>query len=216
LQEPSTLILDMYAKWKEGHRVVLAARSQREDGFATGAFAGLYYKLVRRFVTPNMPPGGFDCYLLDRKVMEALKLLDERNSAITLQILWSGFKTATVPYRREARKAGKSRWTLGKKVKLVSDSFISFSPTPVRIIEVLGALFAAGAGIWGGLLIVLALAGVIDVEGWTSLMVVVLFSSGMIMLVLGLLGEYMWRILDVAQNRPVYFIEEDVRHGETP
>jgi len=144
-------------------------------------------------------------------VIEALKLLDERNSAITLQILWSGFKTSTVFYTRLARQRGKSRWTLSKKIKLVLDSFISFSSAPVRFIEVLGVLFAIGAIIWGLLLVALNALGAIDVEGWTSMMVVILFSSGTIMFMLGILGEYLWRILDVAQNRPVYFIEEEYR-----
>jgi len=214
LQEPSRLILDMYESWKQGNRVVLAVREDREEGLSQKLFAGLYYGLVRRFVSVKMPPSGFDCYLLDRRVIEALKLLDERNSAITLQILWAGFKTSTVYYTRLARQKGRSRWTLAKKIKLVVDSFVSFSPAPVRFVEALGVLFAVGAGIWGIVLIILRFAGVIDVDGWVTLMVVILFSSGLIMLTLGVLGEYIWRILDVAQNRPVYFVEEDSVDGD--
>jgi len=209
-QEPSTLILDMYESWKQGARVVLAVREGREEGFSQRVFASIYYRLINRLVSRKMPKSGFDCYLLDRRAIEALKLLDERNSAITLQILWSGFKTSTVYYTRLARQKGKSRWTLSKKIKLVLDSFVSFSSAPVRFIEVLGVLFAIGALIWGLLLLVLNALGTIDVEGWTSMMVVILFSSGTIMLMLGILGEYIWRILDVAQNRPVYFVEEEV------
>ncbi|MCL2839404.1 MAG: glycosyltransferase family 2 protein [Defluviitaleaceae bacterium] len=209
LQEPSTLILDMYERWKKGNRVVLAVREDREDSLSQKMFANMYYGLVKKFVSTKMPASGFDCYLLDRKAIEALKLLDERNSAITLQILWSGFKTDTVSYTRLARQKGTSRWTLGKKIKLVIDSFVSFSPAPIRFIEWVGAIFAIGAGVWGTVLIILGFLGVIDVQGWVTLMVVILFSSGLILLVLGILGEYIWRILDVAQNRPVYFIEEE-------
>ena len=214
-QEPSSLILDMYESWKQGNNVVLAVREDREESFSQKAFANLYYGLVRKFVSRKMPKTGFDCYLLDRRVVEALKLLDERNSAITLQILWSGFKTSTVSYTRLARQKGKSRWTLSKKIKLVLDSFISFSPAPIRFIEWLGVLFAAIASIWGIVLIIANIFGLIEVEGWTTLMVVVLFSSGMIMLTLGILGEYIWRILDVAQNRPVYFVEDEVSGNES-
>ena len=208
LQEPSVLILDMYHSWQAGNNVVLAVREDREEGFAQTAFANLYYGLVRRFISQAMPKQGFDCYLIDKKVVEALKLLDERNSAITLQILWAGFKTATVGYARLSRQKGKSRWTLQKKIKLVLDSFITFSHKPIRFVEIMGLLFSLGALGWGIMLIVLNLMGLIYVQGWTTLAVITLFSSGMIMLVLGVLGEYIWRILDVAQNRPVYFVEE--------
>ena len=214
LQEPSSLIIDMYESWKKGNRVVLAVREGREDSFSQRVFACLYYRLVRKFVSNKMPASGFDCYLLDRKAIEALKLLDERNSAITLQILWSGFKTDTVYYQRLAREKGVSRWTMSKKIKLVVDSFVSFSPAPIRFIEVLGVLFALGAGIWGITLIALSIMGAIDVQGWVTLMIVILFSSGLIMLILGILGEYIWRILDVAQNRPVYFIEEQTDYAK--
>ena len=212
-QEPSSLILDMYDSWTRGNRVVLATREGREESITQRAFAKMYYGLVRSFVSEKMPELGFDCYLIDRRAIEALKLLDERHSAITLQILWTGFKTATVPYTRIARQKGKSRWTLSKKIKLVLDSLVSFSPAPIRFVEMLGVLFAIVSALWGIVLIAFRLSGVNEVAGWTTLMVVVLFSSGMIMLSLGILGEYIWRTLDVAQNRPVYFVEEEMNES---
>lgn len=209
-QEPSSLTLDMYESWKQGNNVVIAARKDRMESFRQKAFANAYYHLVRMFVSKKMPKTGFDCYLIDRKVIEALKLLDERNSSITLQILWAGFKTSIVYYTRLARQKGKSRWTFAKKFKLLLDSFVNFSCAPVRFVEILGILFAFVSVIWGILIIIFKLSGSIKVTGWTTLMVVLLFSSGMIMFSLGILGEYIWRTLDVAQNRPVYFIEEEI------
>jgi dolichol-phosphate mannosyltransferase len=214
LQEPSSLILDMYESWRKGNRVVLATRAGRDEGLTQRFFASIYYGVVRKFISKNMPKKGFDCYLLDRRVIEALKLLDERHSALTMQILWTGFTTSTVSYTRLARSKGKSKWTLSKKVKLVLDSVVGFSPTPVRFVEGFGALFALAAMIWGVILIVLRLFSTVEVQGWTTLMVVVLFSSGMIMLSLGILGEYIWRTFDVAQNRPVYIIEEEQKFTE--
>lgn len=213
-QEPSSLILDMYHSWEQGNRVVIASREDRDESGLQKAFANLYYRIVRRFVNKEMPKTGFDCYLLDRRAIEALKLLDERHSAITLQILWTGFKTSTVSYTRLARQVGRSRWTLSKKVKLVLDSIISFSPAPVRFLEWTGILFALGATIWGFSIAVARIFGFISVEGWTMLMVTILLSSGLIMLSLGILGEYIWRIFDVAQNRPVYIVEEEVNNKE--
>ena len=140
LQEPSEIILDMYESWKKGNKVVLAIRQDREEGVRQKLFANIYYWLIRRFAISSMPKGGFDCFLIDRKVIEVLRLLDEKNSAITLQILWSGFKTDQIYYVRKAREIGKSRWTLKKKIKLVVDSMMSFSYFPIRLISGIGAI----------------------------------------------------------------------------
>lgn len=208
LQEPSSLILDMYESWKKGNNVVLAVRSDRKESISQKLFANLYYTMIRKMALKNMPKGGFDCYLIDRKVMEVLKRLDEVNSAITLQILWSGFKTDMVYYVREAREVGTSKWTLSKKIKLVLDSIITFSFVPIRFMSIIGTLFFCGALIWGCLLIIFKILGTIPVDGWTTMMVILLFSSGLIMLTLGILGEYIWRATDAARSRPVYIIDE--------
>ena len=207
LQEDSTLILEMYESWKKGNQVVLAVRSDRDESFSQKLFANTYYWLVRKFALSNMPKGGFDCYLIDRKVIEVLKLLDEKNSAITLQILWSGFKTDIVYYVRKAREIGKSRWTLAKKVKLVIDSLVSFSFVPIRFMAVVGGVFFIGAILWAVIILASKFLGGIPVEGWTTLMLLQLFSSGLIMFTLGILGEYIWRGMDAARNRPVYIVD---------
>ncbi len=210
LQEESELILEMYASWKRGNQVVLAVRSDREEGVFQKWFANMYYWLVRKLALKNMPPKGFDCYLIDRKVIEVLKLLDERNSAITLQILWAGFRTDFVYYVRKAREVGTSKWTLAKKVKLVVDSLVSFSFAPIRFMTIVGGMSFIISILWAFLLIVEKLLGGIPVTGWTTLMVMQLFSSGLIMFTLGILGEYIWRSMDAARNRPVYIVDEIV------
>lgn len=208
LQEDSELILRMYESWKIGNKVVLAAREDREEGFFQKLFANTYYNLMRRFVMKNMPKGGFDCFLLDRKVIEVLKLLDEKNSAITLQILWSGFKTDIIYYVRKKREIGKSRWTLSKKIKLVIDSMMSFSYFPVRFISGFGAISFIVSSLWGTILVLNKLINGSVVSGWTTIVVLLLLSFGIIMLTLGILGEYIWRILDASRNRPPYIIDE--------
>lgn len=208
LQEDSELILEMYDKWKEGNKVVIAVRADRDEGAVQKFFANLYYTLMRKLVIKDMPKGGFDCYLLDRQVIQVLLMLDEKNSALTLQVLWVGFKTEKVYFHRKAREIGESRWTLSKKVKLVIDSMMSFSYFPVRFMTFLGSGYALVALIWGIVLIVQRLSGVEDVAGWTSMMVVMLFSFGVIMVMLGLLGEYIWRTLDAARNRPPFLVDE--------
>lgn len=208
LQEPSEIILQMYESWNNGNKVVLAVRSDREESFSQKLFANTYYWMIRKLAIPSMPKGGFDCYLIDRKVIEALKLLDEKNSAITLQILWSGFKTDMIYYVRKKREIGKSRWTLAKKVKLVVDSLVSFSFVPIRFMSVVGTLFFLASIVWGILVFISRLIGNIEIQGWTTLMILVLFSSGLIMLTLGILGEYIWRGMDAARKRPVYIIDQ--------
>lgn len=215
LQEPSEIVLQMFESWKKGNKVVLAVRSDREESWTQKLFSNSYYKMIKKLALSSMPEGGFDCYLIDRKVIEVLKLLDEQNSAITLQILWAGFKTDKIYYVRKKRQTGHSRWTLTKKIKLTVDSIVSFSFVPIRFMSVVGAFFFVGSFIWGIFVLVGRLFGGIDVEGWTSLMIVVLLSSGLIMLTLGILGEYVWRAMDAARNRPVYIIEKQRQYNDT-
>lgn len=214
LQEPSEILLEMFEEWKKGNNVVLAVREGREESVFQKAFSNLYYWLVRKLALPNMPRTGFDIFLIDRKVIEVLKLMDEKNSAITLQVLWSGFKTSTIKYVRKKREIGKSRWTLRKKIKLVVDSIVSFSYVPIRFMAAIGALFFIGSIIWGIVVFVSKLAGNIETPGYTTSLIFQLFSSGLIMFTLGILGEYMWRILDAARKRPTYIVEDDlVKNG---
>lgn len=209
MQEPSELILDMLASWKKGNNVVLAVREERNESFSQKYFANLYYTLVRKMALPNMPETGFDIYLLDKKVVHVLSELDERNSSLVCQILWSGFKTDTVPYTRLARQVGKSRWTLRKKIRLVMDTLFSFSTVPIKAVTTMGILSFIGASAWAVIEVILKLLGYITVSGWTMLFIFNLFSFGIIMLSLGILGEYLWRTFDASRNRPPYIIEDD-------
>ena len=216
LQEDSELIIEMYQSWKKGNKVVLAVREERDEGRLYQFFANLYYKMMQKFVNPGMPKGGFDCYLLDRQVIEVLKMFDEKNSALTLQVLWVGFQSEKIYFHRKARTIGESRWTMSKKIKLIIDSLMSFSYMPVRIMSAIGALFAFIALI--GIVACICEVSFIGTRsvGWASLMCVILLTSGIIMLMLGILGEYVWRALDASRKRPPFLIEEvkDVKERE--
>ena len=156
-----------------------------------------------------MPQGGFDVYLLDRKVIQVLLSLDERNSALTGQILWSGFKTEEIPYVRLEREIGTSKWTLKKKIRLVADTLFSFSTLPITVVSLVGAISFIGALLWGIVVLVFKLMGLIQVSGWTTLFIFNLFSFGMIMVTLGILGGYLWRTFDASRNRPTYIVEDE-------
>ena len=208
LQEDSAIILEMYESWKRGNKVVLAVRKERKENKLKVFFANLYYALVRRMVNKNMPVGGCDCYLVDRKVIEVLERLDEKNSSLTLQVMWVGFQTDMIYFVRQDREIGKSRWTLSKKVKLVADSIFSFTYVPLRIMMALGIVFDIAALILLASVLVEKFTVGTPIQGWASIMCVLLFGFGMLMLMLGIIGEYIWRVLDAARNRPTYIIDE--------
>ncbi len=208
LQEDSAIILEMFESWKKGNDVVLAVRNGREDPPLKKAAAGLYYRIINRFVDKNMPVGGCDCYLIDRKVIEVLKILNEKNSSLTLQVLWSGFRTDRIYFHRDERKTGTSRWTFAKKIKLAMDSMMSFSYAPIRAMTTVGVIFAIIAVIGIILVFVEALTVGVPIRGWASLACLNLFTSGVLMLMMGILGEYVWRTLDASRSRPPFVIDE--------
>lgn len=209
LQEPTELILEMVESWKNGNNVVLAVRDGRDEQKKQIIFAELYYKLVQKTALPQMPDHGFDVYLIDRKVINVLENLDEKNSALTGQILWSGFKTDKVYYHRLSREIGESKWTLKKKIRLVMDTLFSFSSLPITIVLCVGVISMIGAFFWSILVIASKLLGRINISGWTTLFIFNLFSFGVIMITLGILGEYLWRTFDASRNRPSYIIEDE-------
>lgn len=214
LQEDSAIILEMYESWKKGNKVVLAVRASRDENAVKKFFANLYYAIVRKFIDKNMPVGGCDCYLIDRQVIRVLELLDEKNSSLTLQVLWAGFQTDKVYFHRKNREVGKSRWTLGKKIKLVVDSMMSFSYAPIRFVSGMGVFFFICAVLMAIEAIVEKFTTGTPIIGWASLMCVICLSSGAILLTLGVLGEYIWRTLDASRNRPPFIIDVVKKKGE--
>jgi dolichol-phosphate mannosyltransferase len=212
LQEDSNLILEMYESWKRGNKVVLAIRESRDENPIKKFFAGCYYWLVRKTINKDMPQGGCDCYLVDRQVIKVLELMDEKNSSLTLQVMWVGFKTEKIYYHRLDREVGKSRWTLRKKLKLVVDSMMSFTAFPIHFIATLGVLFAIGSVI--GIIMVIweKLTVGTPILGYASIMCVVLFGFGLMFITLAVLGEYIWRTLAESRKRPPFIIDTVVKN----
>ena len=207
LQEDSSLILQMYESWKKGNEIVLAARRTRKDNPIYVLFAGLYYKLIRKMVNKNMPMGGCDCYLVGRKAINELIKLNEKNSSLTLQVMWLGFQTDIIYFDRLEREKGKGRWTMAKKVKLVMDSILSFSYAPLRMMMYAGFIFDIFSLIMFIVVLVEYFSVGTPIAGWSSLMSVVLLGFGMMMTMIGIIGEYIWRALDASRNRPPFIID---------
>jgi dolichol-phosphate mannosyltransferase len=207
-QEPPEIILEMFNKWQEGNNVVLAVRKDREESTMQKLFSNTYYKLLKKYALPNMPEGGFDCFLIDQKVVSILKEVKEKNSTLMGQILWCGFKTEKIYYVRKKREIGESRWTLKKKIKLFVDSFTAFSYLPIKIITILGITSATISLCMILFYVLNRIINNITLEGWTTLIVTILFFSGVQLITLGVIGEYIWRIFDEARNRPTFIVED--------
>ena len=154
----------------------------------------------------EMPPTGADFFLLDRQVLDAFLEFKESNVSVLALISWMGFRQETITYDKQARLYGHSGWTLKKKLKLLVDSITSFTYLPIRIMSYVGFLVAFAGFVYAGIVITNALSGH-PVEGWSSLMVVILVVGGIQMLMMGVLGEYLWRALDESRRRPRYLIE---------
>jgi dolichol-phosphate mannosyltransferase len=216
LQDPPDMLPALLQKWQAGAQVVWATRARRHgEKASTLAFARLYYLLMRWFVgIKDMPATGADFFLVDRQVVRALREFNEQNVSIHALITWMGFRQATITYTKHARLHGHSGWSLEKKLKLAVDSVTSFTYLPIRLMSYLGFITAfAGFG-YASLVVANALAGH-PVHGWSSLMVVVLVFSGIQMLMMGVLGEYLWRALDESRRRPRYLVEELVNGAES-
>jgi len=206
LQDPPELLLMLAAEWENGHDIVIGVR--QPEGGRQRIFPRIYWKLVRRFALDSTPETGTDVFLIDRKVVKAVVAMGEKNTSIFGLILWSGFSQAVVEYRKGARACGMSKWTLSKKIKLFVDTFVSFSYFPLRLMSVIGITTACAGFIYALVVIAARLFYARPVEGWASLMVVLLMVSGVQMMMLGILGEYLWRTFDSARMRPVFIVKD--------
>jgi dolichol-phosphate mannosyltransferase len=210
-QDPPAVIPQLVAKWRAGTAIVLAVRENREEhsGFAA-MFSKFYYFLMRRIVgLKDIPPTGADFFLMDCKVVAELVKLREVNLSILPLIVWMGFSRECVGYTKRVRVRGSSGWSLAKKIKVVIDSVAAFSYLPIRVMSVTGFIVATLGFLYAGLVIFNALRG-IPPQGWASMMVVVLVIGGIQMMMIGVLGEYLWRALDETRRRPRYLVENSV------
>jgi len=207
LQDPPELFLEMTRHWEKGVKAIFAVRSDREESFLQKTFSNLYYALVRRFAVPGYPAGGFDFFLADRQVIDEVNKIHEKNTNLMTLVFWLGYQAVLIPYVRRKRTKGKSRWTLGKKIKLFVDTFASFSYFPIRLFSFLGIIYAIISFSYGVFIFIAWLTFGIEVQGWVPMMLVLTFTAGLQMTLLGILGEYLWRTLDEARGRPLFVID---------
>jgi dolichol-phosphate mannosyltransferase len=214
LQDPPETLPRMLERWRQGDEVVWAVRESYEGRKLTDSlFSRLYFWMMARLLrAEHVTPQGADFVLVDRIVVDALAQYGERNLSVYAMIAWLGFRQGMIPYAKKQREHGQSGWTLRRKLKLVVDSVTSFSYMPIRVMTLVGMLIAVLGFIYALVIIVNYFAGQ-PPEGWTSLAVVVLMLGGFQIVMIGTLGEYLWRCLDEARGRPRYHIERRTPRG---
>jgi len=208
LQDPLNVIEKMYIEMHNSFDIVWGHRNSTAYGFFEGLLSGFYNSLMKRFVHPEFPKTGFDIVMFNQKVKRELDDNIENNSSIFIQILLMGFKQSSIGYEKIKRKRGKSKWTIGKKIKLFIDSFVAFSYAPIRIVTTMGILFFV-IGILYAFFIVLYQIFVGGLMmGWPTLIFLIMIGFGTTNISLGIIAEYLWRTLDASRNRKVFIIDE--------
>ena len=208
LQDPPELIPEMLSHWRTRKHVVWAVRDEREGLSRTEIFmANLFYRLLNTFSEVKLPPTGADYSLIDRAVINALLQSVSAHPSLALDIARLGFNQVEIPYVKAERKYGVSKWNLRKKLTAFADAFVSTSFMPLRLMSYLGMTVSLIGFIYALVIIIFRLTGIVQGDGWAALMVVVLVFGGVQMIMLGVIGEYLWRTLEHARKRPMYFIE---------
>ncbi|HET9768118.1 MAG TPA: glycosyltransferase family 2 protein [Thermoanaerobaculia bacterium] len=207
LQDPPELILQMADLWLQGSKFVVCARQGREDSPLSRLFAWIYYRLVRAIAVKDYPRGGFDLALMGRELLPHM-LDSARHVNTPLFAYWLGFSPTTIHYVRRRRAHGKSKWTFRKRVNFFVDSLVGFSIVPLRAMSALGLVVAVASFGYGGVVAVNALRGLKTVPGFAALAVLIAFLLGLVIAMLGLVGEYLWRIYDEVSRKPEAVVDE--------
>jgi polyisoprenyl-phosphate glycosyltransferase len=207
LQDPPELIVEMTDKWLAGSKFVIALRTRRQDPPATRFFAGIYHRLVKVFINKNYPKQGFDRFLLDAALVPHIRD-SSKNINTSLLAYWLGYEPAIVFYHRWRREHGSSRWTIAKKLTYFIDSILGFSVLPIRIISVMGFIISLLSFGYGTYIVIDTIFGQRDVPGFATLAAMISFLLGMVMIMLGIIGEYVWRIYDEVTKRPEVVVDE--------
>jgi glycosyltransferase involved in cell wall biosynthesis len=209
LQDPPELIPELLSHWKQGFAVVFAQRTRRlGEPAGRRVTAGLFYRMMRRVGRVGIPAEAGDFRLLSRQAVDAVRQMRERHRFMKGLFAWIGFPQKAVPYVRDPRRAGATKWTYGRLWNLALEGVTSFTIVPLRLATYIGLLAALAAFVYGVVIVVRTLVHGVDVPGYASLMTVVLFLGSLQLVALGVIGEYLGRTFDESKRRPLYFVRE--------
>jgi glycosyltransferase involved in cell wall biosynthesis len=207
LQHPPELIPQLVAKWRAGADMVIGVRTRRsEEGVVRRTSARMYYGVMRRMTNVEIPPNAGDFRLLDRKIVDVINQMPERCRFMKGIFAWPGFKTETVEFQANVRAGGRSHWSLWKLWRFALDGLFSFSTVPLKMWTYLGGLSALGAFIYLMITLIQKICFGISAPGYASLLIVVLFFNGLLLLSNGIQGEYLARIFEEVKGRPLFVV----------
>jgi len=207
LQDPVELIPQMVGLWEGGSEIVICHRTNRSDSIAAKLFSKFAYAMLR-YSIPQIPAGGFDFVLMDRVVMDAFNAIDVRHRFFQGDLLWTGYRTSFIPYVRLKRTIGKSQYNFGKKLKNFLDAILDASYLPIRFISLAGVVTSALGVLYAVTIVIAWIRGGTPFNGWAPIMIAILLVGGLIMVMLGVIGEYVWRINEEVRKRPNYVVRK--------
>jgi glycosyltransferase involved in cell wall biosynthesis len=208
LQEPPELALRFHEILGKGEAdITFGVRASRSDPWLDEAASSLFWRIYRRLVLPELPPGGVDMFGCTRAVRDRVVALREPNSNLIALLFWLGFRRAYVPYERQPRREGRSAWTLRRKLRYCLDSVFNFTDLPIRLLLGVGVAGTLIALLYAIVLLTAKLSGRIEVPGYTAIALAVTFFGSITSLGLGILGQYLWLVLQNTRGRPGYLIE---------
>lgn len=202
LQDPPSQVVSMLHEWKAGNEVVISYRKSHATSLSKKITSRVFYKLM----LPNVPPGGFDFALLDRRPMNAINSLKERHRFYQYDLLWVGFKVKFIPYDKLERAHGTSQYNLIKRFGNFYSAYLNVSYVPLRLLATIGTIVSISGFLYALDIVYAHFFSLTPFQGWAPIMIVLLILGGLIMLMLGVLGEYIWRILDELKSRPRYIV----------
>lgn len=210
LQDPPSTIPLMLNSWEQGNKAVLCTRKTRKDPLISKIFSFCFNYLNNKTIFKDMPSGGFDFCMIDRQIVNVIINSYEKDTNLFSLIVWSGFKRDIIEYDRQERPFGKSMWSFRKKIRFAINSIVSFSHWPLKIFILLGGFLFTSAFFFGCFVVYKYFSGEILVDGWTSLILVVLATAAFNFLGLGILGEYLWNNLNQTRKRPLFIVEKEI------
>lgn len=204
LQEPLELIIDMATELRKNETdIVLGVRSSREDPLLSRIPAQLFWGFYRKFIIPEVPPGGVDTFGCNRIFRDHLLQLDEHRSSLIGQIFWLGFKRKLISYHRKKREHGKSAWTFRRKVNYLLDSVFAFTDLPIRLLIRVGGIGMFFSGLLGLIIIFSKMFSEIEVPGYATTLLTIIFMGALNLFGLGIIGSYSWRTYENTKQRPL-------------
>jgi glycosyltransferase involved in cell wall biosynthesis len=210
LQDPVELIPRMVREYENGSEMVIGHRAERADQWTSRVTSRIFYRIIRMSF-PQMPAGGFDYVLMARRVVDSFNEFEVRNRFFQGDLLWMGYKTTFIPYTRAKRTIGRSQYTFAKRLKNSLDAILDSSYLPIRFISVAGATTAFLGFLYALNITYWYFSHGTPFEGWAPIMILILIIGGVLMVMLGIIGEYIWRIYDEVKKKPNYIVRET--HG---